>query len=1012
MGFRRIFLSIVSIFTVTCSFAAINAQHSFENGIPSFVKVNGNGSVNPSTEKFKDGKTSMRFDWNGQAELLFTNYADLEKSMQTWHGGVIFWIYNPSPIQAPLTFTFLDWNGNEICHFDFNLDYSGWRTAWVKYDDMKMPGGGYRYQIPTKDRPTNVAKLSVRPSASVPRGTIYIDRVSFPATRLHDQITPDKQIPDNNCSLQRNMWHWCRLWEWEQYPMYEINPVTAEQEAMLARVEERMDVWADSGNPGPEYTQSTLLKRADDAFAKYGLKRLPDGSVTGAPLMSDDEFNNSKGEMRIRFIQEICYWYALDYLYTGNKANLDKVWITLDHALDQGFAFGSGWGTNHHYGYQVRDLYKALWILRKEAAKTPNYREYVKTLAYWSGIAETRLPFQEFRDEMLDSWNTLLGCKVISAMLAETPADRYAAMKALGTWVSGSMLYSQGTIGGIKPDGTTFHHGGLYPAYSVGAFAALGNWCDFTSGTDFVPDEPARRCFKHALLTMRNYCNLTDWGVGICGRHPFNGFIPKADIEAYGRLAVLGDLTGSGLEVDPELGGAYLTLGGADKKIIATIRKAGISACPAPEGFFVYNYGAIGIHRRDNWMISLKAFNSDVWSSEIYTNDNRFGRYQSYGTAQYIGGGNPVSAKASGYSQEGWDWNRMPGATTVHLPFELLESPQRNTLMERNDSRFPGVSSLEGRNGVLAFTYKERKRKNFCEGAMATKSVFCFDNRIIYIGTGISNSGRLCECDGTIYPTETTLYQYAIEDKAAQVDINSEYFDAFPFSWYQSEHEKTVITDPQGNFYILPDGYGLTVLKKHQSSPSDTKKKTGEGDFMTALINHGTAPQDASYEYMMLVRPSNKEVSKFSKSLPYTVIKADNDAHVVNDHLSGTTAYVCYGQFRGASCREAFSRLPKGKEAKPYLPVSYIDRETIVMERSLDGITTVMSVCTPDLGITEKGYTTIQASQPIVKKVVLAGKYALAADNSQVEVTSEGEDTALTVTCLHGQPVEFNLIKK
>ena len=295
---------------------------------------------------------------------------------------------------------------------------------------------------------------------------------------------------------------------------------------------------------------------------------------------------------------------------------------------------------------------------------------------------------------------------------------------------------------------------------------------------------------------------------------------------------------------------------------------------------------------------------------------------------------------------------------------------------------------------------------------LPTKSVFCFDNRIIYIGTGISNSGRLCECDGTIYPTETTLYQYAIEDKAAQVDINAEYFDAFPFSWYQSEHEKTVITDPQGNFYILPDGYGLTVLKKHQSSPSDTKKKTGEGDFMTALINHGTAPQDASYEYMMLVRPSNKEVSKFSKSLPYTVIKADNDAHVVNDHLSGTTAYVCYGQFRGASCREAFSRLPKGKEAKPYLPVSYIDRETIVMERSLDGITTVMSVCTPDLGITEKGYTTIQASQPIVKKVVLSGKYSLAGENSQVEVTSEGEDTALTVTCLHGQPVEFNLIKK
>ena len=160
-------------------------------------------------------------------------------------------------------------------------------------------------------------------------------------------------------------------------------------------------------------------------------------------------------------------------------------------------------------------------------------------------------------------------------------------------------------------------------------------------------------------------------------------------------------------------------------------------------------------------MLSLKGFNSDVWSSEIYAKENRYGRYLSYGTVQIF---TEPSAKESGYVREGWDWNRFPGATSIHLPFELLDSPRPGTLMERNTSRFPGVSSLEGQNGCLAFTYVEGNHKNFCAGATATKSVFCFDNRIVHIGTGITNNSQ--------YPTETTLYQLALKDRIEEVDIN------------------------------------------------------------------------------------------------------------------------------------------------------------------------------------------------------------------------------------------------
>ena len=980
---KKILLSITALACSICSFAAINAQHSFEEKLPAFVRVNGRGSVELSNEKFKDGKTSMKFTWNGPVQLMFTNFSDIEAAMKVDGGGMILWIYNTQPFQEPLLFRFHDKTGGVICSFKYHMDYVGWRTAWIKFEDMHTPDGNLIGHTALADRITSVSRMTVTVPASVPAGQIYLDRLSFLKSRMNDQIAPDKQIPDNNTILKERQWQWAKLWEWEQYPAPEISPISETQKQMLRDVEARMDEWASTGNPGAQYTQNTLIPRADDSYAKYGIKRLPDGSVTGATLLYDDEFNNSLGEMRIRYIQDIVYWYALDYLYTGNTSNVQKVINVMDHAIDQGFAYGSGWGLNRHYGYQVRNLYKGIWIFRKELKKAGKLDEYNKALSYWSGLQEVRLPYGEHRNDILDTWNTLLNAKVICAMLQEDDAEKYAYMKLMGEWISGSMLYSDGTIGGLKPDGTSFHHGGHYPSYSVGAFAAVGDFCFFSKDTDFAPSEEGRLCFKNCLLAMHNYTQTRDWGIGACGRHPLDGAIPEPDVMAFARLAMLGDLTSSGHSVDPDLAGAYIALGGTNKDILASFKKLGITELQPAEGFTVYNYNAMGIHRRDGWMLSLKGYNSDVWASEIYAKENRYGRYLSNGTAQVF---TAASAKESGYVREGWDWNRWPGSTAIHLPYELLDSPLPGTLMEKNDSRFPGVSSLENRNGCLAFTYVEKNRKNFCAGATATKSVFCFDNRIVHLGTGITNNSQ--------YPTETTLYQLALVDKTEEVDINEIYSGAFPYSHMVSEHGQVVLTDTKKNFYIIKDGYGLQVEKKVQNSPSDERKDDGSGNFITAYINHGVSPSNASYEYMLLVKPSTKEVKTFAKKAPYQVIQADNSAHVVKDMPTGITAYIIYKEYKGEGTL-----------------VKSTDAETIVMERTREDQSIVMSICTPDLGITQKSYTTPQSSQVLMKKVTLNGVYELAVPNTSVTLTVENGVTVVTAACQHGQPVEFVLKK-
>ena len=72
-----------------------------------------------------------------------------------------------------------------------------------------------------------------------------------------------------------------------------------------------------------------------------------------------------------------------------------------------------------------------------------------------------------------------------------------------------------------------------------------------------------------------------------------------------------------------------------------------------------------------------------------------------------------------------------------------------------------------------------------------------------------------------------------------------------------------------------------------------------------------------------------------------------------------------------------------------------------------------MSICTPDLGLDEKTYTTPQESQVVERTVRLQGKWKLSVPYSDavfgtgLECLTDGNDTVLTARCRHGHPVEF-----
>lgn len=968
-----------SLFAALFCFAAAAAPPadlSFEEGIPAAFACAPDSRMALSEAHCKDGQRALRWSWSGPSQLVYTDAQRLSRSARTPGAGLMLWIYNPAAADAALGFAFETASSDVPYRFDFRLGFTGWRACWIKYADMQ---GDHASQ--------ELARLVISTPEGVAHGELFIDRMTVALVKLNDRITPDAQIPDNNRHLNRPPWHWTRLWEWEQYtcdlPLAEPSPGEL---AALRMVERRLDELLAGEIPDEAALRRKLLPRAMKTFEKARIRRTADG-VIGAPLVSNDEWDPQRGDLRNADIEAMLYAFALASTFGGESQYEEYFFTVFDHAVEQGFAYGSGQGTNHHYGYSTRRIFDAAWLMRERIAARGLTDAYAQVLAYWSGLQETRRPYQRGRDELLDTWHTLLRARTIGALLLPADAERLRALRGLSRWLSGSLAYTPGTIGGIKADGTAFHHGGFYPAYSVGAFAALGDFCRLTAGSGFEPTEEARRSLKHALRTLCAYTNRRDWGLGLSGRHPFadNARVPSPDVNAMGYLAALGDLTGADGRVDPELAGDYLRLGGTDRRLDALFAAEGIAASPAPEGFFVLNYGAAGIHRRGDWMVTLKAFNSDVWGAEIYARDNRYGRYQSYGTVQIIGSGDPVTARASGFSQAGWDWNRPPGATTIHLPWELLESPRPGTLMERNPVRFSGTSSLEGRNGVMAFRLVERDLKGFTAGATARTSVFCFDNRLVCLGSGIENDNR-------DYPTQTTLFQLRLDRPDEPVGVNGRRCDAFPLDTTLNA-PRTILSDTRGNVYVVKEAR-VRLLRQTQQSPDDKTRRMQSGEFATALLDHGCAPRQAGYEYAVRIRPSDSETERLAHEDGYEVLRRDDAVHAVRDLGTGIAAYVCFEGFEG----EGFVRR--------------IAPETIVMERPASDGERIVSVCAPDLGLTRKSYTTPQPSQPLGREIVVAGVWEPTEINSNIAISPHRDGTLIAVKCRDGQPVCFRLRKR
>jgi chondroitin-sulfate-ABC endolyase/exolyase len=823
------------------------------------------GNIQASATRSIQGDRSLEWSWTQPATTLTWDLPSLTSG--SGHRVFSQWIRLEEPLPATRLRVELRSTSGGTRFFEMNLDFTGWRTVFVPYSSMEGSGTNSIDRV----RWTLVGQPPVS-------GTLFVDQVIVgQAMDVRFQYA-DVQAPFVWEGREKSMWENRAEWNRRQPPA-----ITATAEEILAARRLR-ESW-DARLTGTGSVTTSAINQWESRLNAFRVRR-ENGRIRGnqifyrqypdyayPPALAAEM--TSQGPNDFQEFTTLMLDIARAWHRTTDPSQRERLETMLilmgEHLLDQGWAAGSNQGCLFLLGYQSREYMRALYLAREVFGAAGMIGEAGEA-ARWFGQAGSLL--EERRAPNMDFFNTLAQGQLLSLLMEPDENLQVAWLRAFSRSISQQIAETTpGDANGFKPDGTAFHHNGHYPAYAIGGISTLGQIFDVLRETPFTPEDAARMSFRRVLLAARAYSQLLDWPIGISGRHPFSGSIGAAN-GAFAALAQYPDPI-SGTPPDREIAAAYVRLWGQPGGDLGSLfNSAGIQA-ENPAGFHTFPFANHAVYRSGNWMVSLKGYSRYVWSSEIYAADNRYGRYQSNGTAEIL---LASGRAASGFREEGWDWNRLPGTTAVHLPLDQLESPNAGTLMLRSNETFAGGVSA-GLNGAFGFILNENR---FGHTLRARKSVFAANGMLILLGSQIQS-------DHTTAPVVTSLFQVALDASRAPITLSSAAnspISSFPWTWNDTLSEPFWAIDAVGNGFWLPPGQQLRFSRVTQQSRHNKTKAVTSGDFASGWLDHGSSPHNGSYQYVILPQASAAQMNHFhnrmaSSTPAYEVLRQTNALHAV-----------------------------------------------------------------------------------------------------------------------------------
>lgn len=944
----------------------VHAQQDLETSVPANWTAS-TGTLAISDHHYKLGSQSLRWDWSGGGVITVSSPGIPSADVKDFYKNTCdLWVWNGTAIPGgKLRVEFR--NGSTAQYwFDFQLDYTGWRHA-VR---------SYAYDMSKKTNPSSTF-TSVRIYAPASgNGSFFFDAVNWVGdrfTRIRDAQNPD--ITGSYSSTAASD-HFANV------PDIDAVAPTAAELTELSTLRTR---WLATVK-GTSAPSGASVTSANASFAAMDIVEDANG-IRGQAVGTDTTALES--------------WpltLARDYAFgtATATASRDKMLQLLRHLTDQGFAANSNeipWGGSG--GYDFRNLPNALILMTPACDATTkaalwDFLRWNYVLGkFWS------TNWERDTDDMYTGSLQMLG-----AILFLTPDDTEAVrmLKGFQRHVQRFLVISQGSEDGIKPDGIGFHHRSHYNAYMY-SLPALSNTLHHLRGTSFQVDAVSYQNLRSAFITMMRMSadgggtTVGYFGHALSGRQPFSTNLPfsRDDLRRLGEWG--GNIDGQA--ADSVIARAYNRRFGVNDYALFTP----YGAEPPADGFHQFNYSPLGIYRRSNWVASIRAPQRFFWSTEIYTTENLYGRQQAYGALEilYHGG-----ITMSGQQLSGWDWNHMPGTTTIVLPdAKLIDEDAREDV--RSQLNFSGALSFrDGQSGLYACNFQEKNSGvNHNPTFVWRKSWFCFGNEIICLGSDIANNDASNS-------TATTLLQGKLATPSTPLTLDGAAITAFPHDSTANGGSAHWLLDAFGTGYLVQPGANVRITRSTQSAANETG--TGSpttGDFATAWLDHGTAPAGAAYEYAVfpgtdataMAAASSQHASSATK--PYEIVQRDTGAHVVKWKADGKTGYSIF----------TTTALPAATKNAGLLTA--VERPCLVMTQLGTSADAWITLVDPDLNFTnaEASYGVPDASVARTLDFTVNGTWTPDPALTGVSlVSSTATTTTLRVTTQHGFAVHAHLL--
>lgn len=948
--------------------------YNFESSAVPVAWVAQQGQLAVDIEHYKEGSRSLKWMTLGQSQLEInpaTSYTTTNTS------SIYFQLYSPTITNDMLVVELFNSSNTLLRTMTIKINFTGWREVCRYYTEFSS----------SLNITVSRLRFTIKPTEVDVQRTLYIDDVNFNVSKPALRLIGNHWVEDADyfpIADKVNLLFY-------NYPI-DIPENTPDEDEFSAlnylKTINALQLAPKSGN-------ATELTQARTYTESMNIVRNPDGSVRGNPVSLRSTDLSEDVMFRITRYLEVLAADAPSVVLFNDL---------LDHLLDQGFAEGLTFEVHSNSYTAARDIPATLFKILPKCNE--RQKEEVLKLCKWLvQYGHVYLPEDIYMYNLNADivYNYSLHFMRV-ALNQSTNPKAIRELKAFKRFYDRYASYTPADFDMLKPDGTGFHHGTHYNSYMY-AYSTYTSYLSYLKGTPFQIEVASYERFRKAFISyyLMMPCATNDnryMPFSLCGRKP--GSL-KASIRATGftNMIAAGDALYGG--ADNEARAAYNYF----------FKTNFYSGMPPVEynGFYAFNYSPLGVYRGNGWVATMRSPTTKFWGTEIYENTNRFGRYQSHGSLEVMYDGDITT---SGYpvledNVGGWDWNVVPGTTTVHYTSWRDMMPAKNTT-----SRFAQYTASKNFAGALAwdkiglfaadFDQSDTwGSKRFTSTNLTyKKSVLAIDGLLISIGSDINTSGT--------YPddmkTATNLFQSVIYPISLPMTVNGTAISSTYQNTFNASSNQQSIISPTGTGYIIPRGNDLLEVQYgNQTAPvhtgADVDAPTTSLTVAKAFLNHGVKKSGKSYQMVVVPSATNESLvgyaSQVSSGSLYEVLSSNSKLHSIYYKPKGIMAYSCF---------EPQENIPVGLLKATTTEGLLMYRKNAFIQDAYD-----FAVVNPDLRPEGEGFRWSWVERGTTMVITVDGTWKLQSAVEAVEILSvDDSQTRIQIALEPGMPCYFTLL--